>query len=153
MRLELCESGPLPGKYEPLNLLDYIRRLKTTRAARKVLPYRGGGPALQDPVAGHVDSYFGNPAEIVGQTGGQDPRSGDIGRNPSEILAGGADAKRKLPRLVLGDLERPGLSRWHAAGDDLEGQQGDPAWLAGCGVREGAHQHRCRCHRRHPGAL
>jgi DNA-binding NtrC family response regulator len=35
--MELCASGPVPGAYEPHNLLDYIRRLKATRAARKVL--------------------------------------------------------------------------------------------------------------------
>jgi len=33
--MELCSSGPLPGKYEPHTLLDRIRRLKATRAARK----------------------------------------------------------------------------------------------------------------------
>jgi CheY-like chemotaxis protein len=35
--MELCASGPVPGTYEPHSLLDYIRRLKATRAARKVL--------------------------------------------------------------------------------------------------------------------
>jgi CheY-like chemotaxis protein len=35
--MELCASGPFPGRYEPHNLLDYIRRLKATRAARKML--------------------------------------------------------------------------------------------------------------------
>ena len=100
MRLELCESGPLPGKYEPLNLLDYIRRLKTTRAARKVLPYRGGGPALQDLVAGHVDSYFGNPAEIVGQTGGR-----------IRVLAtSGATRLKSLPEVQTLSESYPGLS-------------------------------------------
>jgi len=35
--MELCTSGPVPGQYEPHNLLEYIRRLKATRAARKIL--------------------------------------------------------------------------------------------------------------------
>jgi CheY-like chemotaxis protein len=35
--MELCTSGPRPGRYEPHNLLDYIRRLKATRAIRRML--------------------------------------------------------------------------------------------------------------------
>ena len=35
--MKLCTSGPVPGQYEPHNLLEYIRRLKATRAARKIL--------------------------------------------------------------------------------------------------------------------
>jgi CheY-like chemotaxis protein len=35
--MELCASGPRPGRYEPHNLLEYIRRLKATRAVRKLL--------------------------------------------------------------------------------------------------------------------
>lgn len=35
--MELCASGPRPGSYESHNLLEYIRRLKATRAVRRLL--------------------------------------------------------------------------------------------------------------------
>ena len=35
--MELCASGPQPGRYEPHNLLEYIRRLKAARAVRRLL--------------------------------------------------------------------------------------------------------------------
>ena len=64
------------------------------------VPYRGGGPALQDLVAGHVDSYFGNPAEIVGQTGGR-----------IRILAtSGATRLKSLPEVQTLSDSYPGLS-------------------------------------------
>ena len=64
------------------------------------VPYRGGGPALQDLVAGHVDSYFGNPAEIVGQTGGR-----------IRILAtSGATRLKSLPDVQTLSESYPGLS-------------------------------------------
>ncbi|MCR0983765.1 Bug family tripartite tricarboxylate transporter substrate binding protein [Roseomonas populi] len=34
------------------------------------VPYRGGGPATQDLLAGRVAAYFGNPAEVVPQAQG-----------------------------------------------------------------------------------
>ena len=34
--VKLCESGPIPGRYERQNLLAAIRRLMATRAARRV---------------------------------------------------------------------------------------------------------------------
>lgn len=38
------------------------------------VPYKGGAPALQDLLAGHVDAYFGNPSEIAPHDGGDDIR-------------------------------------------------------------------------------
>jgi CheY-like chemotaxis protein len=35
--MELCASAPRPGRYEPCNLLEYIRRLRATRAVRRIL--------------------------------------------------------------------------------------------------------------------
>ena len=35
--MELCACGPRPGRYEPQNLLAYIRRLKAARAVRAML--------------------------------------------------------------------------------------------------------------------
>jgi CheY-like chemotaxis protein len=35
--MELCASGPQPRQYEPHNLLEYIRRLKATRALSRML--------------------------------------------------------------------------------------------------------------------
>lgn len=46
-----------------------IPSLFFSRADLKLIhvPYKGGAPALQDLVAGQVDTYFGNPAEIMPQ--------------------------------------------------------------------------------------
>jgi CheY-like chemotaxis protein len=38
--VELCASGPLPGRYEAHKLLDYIRSLKAARAIRRMLGRR-----------------------------------------------------------------------------------------------------------------
>jgi CheY-like chemotaxis protein len=35
--VKLCESGPVPGRYERHNLLAAIKRLMATRAARRVM--------------------------------------------------------------------------------------------------------------------
>lgn len=34
------------------------------------IPYKGGAPAMQDLLGGHVDAYFGNPADFLGQEAG-----------------------------------------------------------------------------------
>jgi tripartite-type tricarboxylate transporter receptor subunit TctC len=51
------------------------------------VPYKGGAPALQDLLAGHVSAYFGNPAEFLAQQG-----SGNI-----RVLATSGD--KRLPEL------------------------------------------------------
>ena len=51
------------------------------------IPYKGGAPALQDLLAGHVQAYFGNPAEFLAQTG-----SGNI-----RVLA--TSGEKRLPEL------------------------------------------------------
>jgi tripartite-type tricarboxylate transporter receptor subunit TctC len=51
------------------------------------IPYKGGAPALQDLLAGHVSAYFGNPAEFLAQMG-----SGNI-----RVLATSGD--KRLPEL------------------------------------------------------
>ena len=38
---------------------------KALGAEIDLVPYRGGGPALQDVVAGHVDMYFGTPPATI----------------------------------------------------------------------------------------
>lgn len=38
--MELCASGPRPGRYESHSLLDYIRSLKAARAIRRLLGRR-----------------------------------------------------------------------------------------------------------------
>lgn len=38
--IELCASGPRPGRYDPHNLLDYIRSLKAAGAIRRILGHR-----------------------------------------------------------------------------------------------------------------
>jgi CheY-like chemotaxis protein len=35
--VKLCESGPIPGRYEGQNILAAIKRLMATRAARRVM--------------------------------------------------------------------------------------------------------------------
>jgi tripartite-type tricarboxylate transporter receptor subunit TctC len=51
------------------------------------IPYKGGAPALQDLLAGHVQAYFGNPAEFLAQAG-----SGNI-----KVLA--TSGEKRLPEL------------------------------------------------------
>jgi len=51
------------------------------------VPYKGGAPALQDLLAGHVSAYFGNPAEFLAQLG-----SGHI-----RVLA--TSGEKRLPEL------------------------------------------------------
>jgi tripartite-type tricarboxylate transporter receptor subunit TctC len=51
------------------------------------VPYKGGAPALQDLLAGHVSAYFGNPAEFLAHLG-----SGHI-----RVLA--TSGEKRLPEL------------------------------------------------------
>jgi tripartite-type tricarboxylate transporter receptor subunit TctC len=39
---------------------------RTVGAGADYIPYRGGGPALQDVIAGHVDLFFGTPQAAAG---------------------------------------------------------------------------------------
>lgn len=39
---------------------------RITEASADYIPYRGGGPALQDVIAGHVDLFFGTPQAAAG---------------------------------------------------------------------------------------
>ena len=65
------------------------------------VPYGGGGPALQDVVAGHVDAYFGNPAEVMAQAEG-----GNV-----KILATSGDERMKaLPEVPTISEALPGVS-------------------------------------------
>ncbi|MBI2959450.1 MAG: tripartite tricarboxylate transporter substrate binding protein [Betaproteobacteria bacterium] len=51
------------------------------------VPYKGGAPAMQDLLGGHVDAYFGNPADFVGQ---------EVG---AKVRAIGVSGERRLPEL------------------------------------------------------
>lgn len=66
------------------------------------VPYKGGAPAMQDLIGGHVDAYFGNPADFVGQEVGVKVRaigvSGD-GRLPE--LPGVPPIGESLPGFRL----------------------------------------------------
>lgn len=65
------------------------------------VPYSGGGPALQDVVAGHVDAYFGNPAEVMAQAEG-----GNV-----KILATSGDERMKaLPDVPTISESLPGVA-------------------------------------------
>jgi tripartite-type tricarboxylate transporter receptor subunit TctC len=65
------------------------------------VPYSGGGPALQDVVAGHVDAYFGNPSEVMAQAEG-----GNV-----KILATSGDVRMKsLPDVPTISEALPGVS-------------------------------------------
>ena len=65
------------------------------------IPYKGGAPALQDLLAGHVQAYFGNPAEFLAQTG-----SGNI-----RVLATSGEKRlAELPDAPALNESIPGLS-------------------------------------------
>ena len=65
------------------------------------VPYKGGAPALQDLLAGHVSAYFGNPAEFLAQQG-----SGNI-----RVLATSGDKRLpELPNVPALNESIPGLS-------------------------------------------
>jgi tripartite-type tricarboxylate transporter receptor subunit TctC len=65
------------------------------------IPYKGGAPALQDLLAGHVSAYFGNPAEFISQLG-----SGNI-----RVLATSGDKRLpELPNTPALNETIPGLS-------------------------------------------
>lgn len=51
------------------------------------VPYKGGAPAMQDLLGGHVHAYFGNPADFVGQ---------DIG---ARVRVLGVSGDRRSPEL------------------------------------------------------
>jgi len=65
------------------------------------VPFKGGAPALKDLVAGHVDTYFGNPAEILPHA-----ESGSI-----RILATSGESRLpNLPDVPTLAESYPGLS-------------------------------------------
>lgn len=65
------------------------------------IPYKGGAPALQDLMGGHVQAYFGNPAEFLAQAGSDNIR----------VLATSGDKRLpELPNTPALNESIPGLS-------------------------------------------
>ena len=65
------------------------------------VPYKGGAPALQDLLAGHVQAYFGNPAEFLAHA-----QRGDI-----HVLATSGEKRlSELPNTPALNEYIPGLS-------------------------------------------
>lgn len=65
------------------------------------VPYKGGAPALQDLMAGHVQAYFGNPAEFLAQ----------LSRSDIRVLATSGDKRlTELPDMPTLSETIPGLS-------------------------------------------
>ena len=60
------------------------------------VPYRGGGPAMNDAIAGHVDLIIGSAALVMPQlTRGDDPSAPANRQDAHDIAAVGADGDRK----------------------------------------------------------
>ena len=65
------------------------------------IPYKGGAPALQDLVGGHVQAYFGNPAEFMSHIDGGNIRV---------LATSGETRMEELPSVPTLSETIPGLS-------------------------------------------
>jgi tripartite-type tricarboxylate transporter receptor subunit TctC len=64
---ELSYASPGSGSVGHLTMALFLARAGLKMEA---VPYKGGGPAIADVVAGHVPCYFGNLNEILPHAGG-----------------------------------------------------------------------------------
>ena len=79
------------------------------RHPHPLVPYRGGAPALQDIVAGHVDIMLDLAANSLGQVSGR-PHQGLCGDSEEAMVRGAGIADRRRGRCA-----RPRLSHWLGA--------------------------------------
>jgi tripartite-type tricarboxylate transporter receptor subunit TctC len=72
------------------------------------IPYRGGAPALQDVIGGHVDFFFGTPQQLLEPfRGGLIKIYGTTAKEPSPLLAG-------VPSFVQTHGPKLEIPFWHA---------------------------------------
>jgi tripartite-type tricarboxylate transporter receptor subunit TctC len=83
--------------------------LKTlTGIAMTHVPYRGGGPALQDVIAGHVPIYFGDVSTVMPLA-----RSGKV-RALALTISQRLDAFPEVPTMHEAGIENYNASAWQA---------------------------------------
>jgi hypothetical protein len=89
------------------------------------VPFRGGAPALNDLVAGHVNTMFLTAVVGMQQMEGRHTDAArDRGPGTLRDATGGADHGRSRLRAGGGLLVRPGSARGHAADDPREAGKG-----------------------------
>lgn len=72
------------------------------------VPYRGGGPALQDVIAGHADLFFATTQAAIGPIGsGAVKAFGITAKEPAKPLP-------QVPSLVSGLSPKLDIAYWHA---------------------------------------
>ena len=117
-----CKASPGAVKYASVGI-GTLGHLAMTMLGKKAgveithVPYRGGGPAMNDVLGGHVDLIIGSAALIMAQLGTNTLRPIlQMGRERMAVAQGHADRDRgRLPRFrdagLVGHLRAQG----HAA--------------------------------------
>jgi tripartite-type tricarboxylate transporter receptor subunit TctC len=118
------------------------------------VPYKGGGPAMADLVAGHIQAMFANLSDALGQAGAGTIRLLAVSSEKRAAAPRCSDRDRAgLPELQDHDLERVDGAGRHAKGDRRADRRRGRPRVEGTEIHRADDADRSRCHRRHAGGV